>query len=128
MPQVLEPLQTDPRQRVLHRSDESRAELEAHHAEVLERPPTDPPTLRLGEGGKREREVRERGPPAAHEQEGRDVTQSAAQPRPQTGRQPPDEGDDDGRDQLTRRRRSLRISTPIGITERMITMMTMTCM
>jgi hypothetical protein len=125
---VLEPLQTDPRQRGLDRSDEGRAELEAHHAEVLERPPADPPTLRLGEGGKREGEVRERGPPAAYQQEGREVTQSAPQPGPETGRQPPEEGDDDGRDQTTRRRRSLKISTPIGITERMITMMTMMCM
>ena len=91
---------------------------------MLERAPAEGAPRGGREPGEREREVRKRRPPAAAEGEEPEVADPAPEPSPGARGQRPERGDDGVEDQAARRRRSLTISTTIGITERTITMIT----
>src|SRR5205823_6782158 len=93
-------------------------------AEVLEGAPADTPALGGAERGERDGEVGERHASPLPEHDEREVAEPPPEPGPRAGGQPPDEGEERRQDQAARRRRSLRISTAIGITDRTITTMT----
>lgn len=93
---------------------------------MLEGAPADAPPRGGRERGERERKVRKRRAAAAAECEEPEVADPAPEPGPGARGQPPEGGDDGVEDQAARRRRSLTISTTIGITERTITMTTTT--
>ena len=122
--QVLEALETDRRECALERAPEGRRELDEEQAEVLEGAPADTPALGGAERGERDGEVGERHASPPPERDEREVAEPPPEPGPRAGGQPPDEGEDRRQDQAARRRRSLRISTAIGITDRTITTMT----
>ena len=122
--QVLEALEVERRQRALERARQGRRELDEQHAEMLEGAPADPAPLGRAQGGERQGEVGERHAPSRRQRHEREAAETLPEPDPRSGRQPPDEAGDRRQDQAVRRRRSLRISTTIGITETTMTTMT----
>ena len=91
---------------------------------MLEGAPTKPPAL-FGEcSGKRHLEIFEGDSTAAGEREECQVTEAPAKPPGERRRQSADAADGSLQRDTDRRRRSFRISTPIGITESTITIPT----
>ena len=117
----------DPRKYSLGWGGHRRAELDEHQTQMLERPAADSAAIgrrHLREG---QPEVRHGQPSATCQRDEREITHPAAQPRRRPPGEAPDGGRDDGENQTDRRRRSRRISTPIGMTERTITTTTTMC-
>ena len=122
--EMLEALEAERPERALERMRQARGELDEQHPEVLEGAPADPPTLGGVERGERDGEVGERHAPPARQRDECEVAETPPEPRPRSCGQPPNEGGNRRQDQAARCRRSLRISTAIGITERTTTTMT----
>jgi len=93
---------------------------------VLEGASAEPPSLGGAQRRERAGEIGEGHAPPGRQRHEREIAEPSPEPDARSGGQPPDEGGDRREDQAARRRRSLRISTTIGITETTITTMATT--
>lgn len=123
-PQMLHTVDGDLRGDALQRSPDHEAAFREHHPEVLEGGASDVTAVVGVERGKRQGEIgKSQAPTALQQDPGR-----VAEPSPEPCRYPDGERGHEGRDESQGyagpRLRARRISTAIGITERMMTMTT----
>src|SRR5262249_36288751 len=125
--QMLQSDERDPREYSLRRGGHRRAELDEHQTEVAERLAADAAPLPRPHRREGQLEACHGQPAPTPEQEERETTHPAAQPRRRPSRKSCDGGCDGGKNQTDRRRRSRKISTPMGMTESTITTTTTMC-